>query len=198
MSSIGPVSSRDTKSSSGRMAQGKCICGSCHRFPRTICSNCTAIPTSPRLTGRRYGKRPKPPPPPSSWPQCNAVSEGLLDTNVFIHALSRDALSAECRTFLDRLKQGLERANLDPLVVHELTYALPRVHQHMSRSDVATHILGVLAWPGIVGEKQLLREAIDRWDQTPSLGFVDAYRAARASQEGVSIYTKNVRELVRQ
>jgi predicted nucleic acid-binding protein len=123
------------------------------------------------------------------------MGDGLLDTNHFVHALARDALSLECRTFLDRLKQGLTRAYLDPLVVHELPYSLPRVHQQMSRSDVATYILGVLAWPGIVGETHLLREAIDRWDQTPGLGFVDAYLAARARQESVPVYTKNVREL---
>lgn len=126
------------------------------------------------------------------------MDEGLLDTNVFVHALARDQQSAECRRFLDLLKQGLLQAYLEPLVVHELTYTLPRVHRAMSRADVVVHLRGVVAWPGGVGEKDLLREALDRWDQPPGLGFVDAYLAARATRDGVLVYTKNAREFVGQ
>lgn len=46
---------------------------------------------------------------------------GLIDTNIFLHAQTTDVSSDECRRFLARLARGEERAELDLLVVHELT-----------------------------------------------------------------------------
>lgn len=38
------------------------------------------------------------------------VDDGLLDTNVFIHAHANDSSSEECRQFLYALEQGRVRA----------------------------------------------------------------------------------------
>ena len=65
------------------------------------------------------------------------MSEGLVDTNVFIHAHASDRFSAECRAFLRALEQGQVRARLEPIILHELSYALPRYVKQMTRQEVA-------------------------------------------------------------
>jgi predicted nucleic acid-binding protein len=125
------------------------------------------------------------------------MAEGILDTNILVHALMRDSVSEECRDLLRAIGIGQERAILDPLVVHEATYALQRVVR-LSRSAAADYLLDVLAWPGIIADRPVLVDALGRWKATQGLGFVDAYLVARASIEGVPIYSKNIRELVAQ
>lgn len=124
------------------------------------------------------------------------MPSGLIDTNIFLHAQTTDVANKECRGFLAQLARGDEQAELDALVVHELTYALPRVVKQMSRRHVAAYVSMVLGWPGIHGDKAVLHTAVDRWGQTPGLAFVDAYLAVRAKREDREIYSKNVRELV--
>ena len=123
---------------------------------------------------------------------------GLIDTNVFLHAQTHDSLSAECLAFLDELEQGRIEAYLDVLVVHELTYALPRYRKQMTRADVAAYVLAVLQWPGIVGETTLLADTVELWADTPGLGFVDAYLIERATRDGAPVFTKNVAEFAAQ
>jgi predicted nucleic acid-binding protein len=120
---------------------------------------------------------------------------GLLDTNVFIHAYARDSLTEECRGFLIALERGLAEAHLDPLVLHELSYALPHYIKQMARDDVAEFLLMVLSWDGIHGDKDRMVDAVERWRTTPGLAFVDAYLAALAHEWRAPIYTKNIREL---
>ncbi len=126
------------------------------------------------------------------------ANEGVVDTNIFIHAHVNDALTQECRDFLSALARGSLQARLEPLVVHELTYALPRVAKQLSRADVAAYLLLVLDWRGIRGERPVMRGTLRRWGQTPGLGFVDAYLAVIASQRFCPVYTKNVRDFAGQ
>lgn len=65
----------------------------------------------------------------------------------------------------------------------------------MARSDVAEYLLMVLSWDGVVGEKAVMAEAVQRWAVTPGLSFADAYLAALATQRGCAVFTKNLREL---
>ncbi len=123
---------------------------------------------------------------------------GLVDTNVFIHALTRDSHSEECLRFLEAVQRGEVSARLEPLVLHELSYALPHYRKEMSRLEVAEYLLAVLAWDGIVGEKGVLVDAVQRWRDAPRLAFVDAYLAALANRGSCPVYTKNVDELTRQ
>lgn len=123
---------------------------------------------------------------------------GLLDTNVFIHAHTSDHFSAECRAFLGALEAGTVRAVMEPVVLHELSYALRHYLRQMTRQDIASYLLSVLAWEGVSGEKDILSETVRRWAVTPGLAFVDAYLAALASQRGLDVYTKNVREFAGQ
>ncbi len=48
-------------------------------------------------------------------------AEGLIDTNLFIHAHTTDSASDECREFLRALEAGTVRARLEPLILHELS-----------------------------------------------------------------------------
>jgi len=121
--------------------------------------------------------------------------DGLLDTNIFVHAQSTDTHAEECRRFLAALESGRVSARLEPLILHELSYALPRYAKQMTRSDVADYMLMVLSWDGIVGEKGEMAEAVQRWAATPGLSFADAYLAALATRRRCPVFTKNVREL---
>ena len=126
------------------------------------------------------------------------MPDGLLDTNPFLHAQTQDKQTDECRSFLTALERDQIRARLEPLVLHELSYALRHYVKQMTRADVADYLLSVLGWPGVEGEKEVMVEAVERWGQTPGLGFVDAYLATLAVQQGRPVYSKNVGELVAQ
>jgi predicted nucleic acid-binding protein len=92
------------------------------------------------------------------------MPEGLLDTNVFIHAQTSDALAEECRRFLLTLMEGTQSARLEPVVVHELSYTWLRVFRQATRQQVADYILTVLGWPGVTAsEENLLASAVRRW-----------------------------------
>jgi predicted nucleic acid-binding protein len=123
------------------------------------------------------------------------ASEGLIDTSVFIHAQTRDQHSQECRRFLEAVERGDVQARLEPIVLHELSYALPHYRKQMTRDDVASYLLAVLGFVGIVGEKDVLVDATERWRDTPGLAFVDSYLAALGAVRGCLVYTKNVEEL---
>jgi predicted nucleic acid-binding protein len=120
---------------------------------------------------------------------------GVLDTNVFIHAHSNDTSSEECRRFILALETGAVQAVLEPIILHELSYALPRYVQQMTRDDVAAYMLALVGLDGVMGEKGILVDTIERWRDTPGLAFADAYLAAVATDRGCPMYSKNVREL---
>ena len=133
----------------------------------------------------------------TSLPGTSSVNEpvGLLDTNVFIHAQTNDSLSDECRRFMLALESGVVQAVLDPIVLHEVSYALPRYVKQMTRDDVAAYMIVIVGLDGVISNKGVLVDAIERWRDTPGLAFVDAYLAAMASDRGCAVYSKNVREL---
>ena len=124
-----------------------------------------------------------------------AEPAGLLDTNVFIHAHTRDSASDECRRFLTSLEAGRVKARLDPIVLHGLSYALPHYMKQMTKRDVASYLLMVLGWGAVEGEKAIMVDAVERWRDTPRLSFADAFLAALAADQGRVVYSKNVREL---
>lgn len=126
------------------------------------------------------------------------MRDGLLDTNLFIHAQTTDDLSEECRRFLSAVERGEIRATLEPVILHELSYALKRYRQQMTRGQIAEYLRTILLWPGVLGEKDLMLDAVERWEQQPSMGFADAYLAAIAGVRQCKVYTKNVRHFASQ
>jgi predicted nucleic acid-binding protein len=122
-------------------------------------------------------------------------ADGLLDTNVFLHAQTADSHSEECRRFLAALEAGRVRAHIEPLVLHELSYALKHYLKQLTREQIALYLLTVLSWDGVTGDKQTMVDAVERWRVTPGLAFVDAYLAATAARHRCAVYTKIVAEL---
>ena len=45
-------------------------------------------------------------------------ADGVVDTNVFIHARSTDRFAEECRGFLAAVERGDVRAHLDPIILY--------------------------------------------------------------------------------
>jgi len=123
------------------------------------------------------------------------VADGLVDTNIFIHAQTHDAHAEDCLLFLDAVRAGRVRAHLDPMILHELSYALPHYRKGMTRAEIAEYLLAILAWDGFTGDKGLLVNAVERWRTTPRLAFVDAFLATLAVREQCAVYSKNVAEL---
>lgn len=126
------------------------------------------------------------------------MTPGLLDTNVFIHAHASDRWTAECREFLNAVERGSVSVTIEPLVLHELSYALPHYVKQMTRDQVGEYLLMVLNWDGVQADKDLLVETVMRWRATPGLAFVDAYLASLAHQRNCPVYSKNVKELTAQ
>jgi len=120
-------------------------------------------------------------------------SEGLIDTNVLIHALTSDRHSLDCRRFLLSVREGERSFTLTAVVVFELTYALSRYKKEMSRLEVADYLISVMALPNVRVDDESLLGAVRVWSQQPELGFADAYLGVRAERERVPVFTKNVR-----
>ena len=81
------------------------------------------------------------------------------------------------------------------MTLHELSYALPHYLKQMTRQQVAEYLLMVLSWGGVHGDKDVMVDAVQRWQDTPGLSFADAYLAALAAERSCPVYSKNVREL---
>jgi len=121
-------------------------------------------------------------------------ADGLLDTNVFVHALKNDNRTDECVRFLEQVQTGTTTGARHPLIVHELTYVLSRFGPPWDRGRIVRHIVGILGWPGVVGDTSLLRDAVLRWGSAPRVSFVDAYLIEVALAEDRPVYTINVRD----
>ncbi len=126
------------------------------------------------------------------------MDSGFIDTNVFIHAQTTDDLSEECRRFLFAVERGDILTRLEPVILHELSYALKRYRQQMTRGQIAEFLRTILLWPGILGDKEIMLDAVDRWEQHASIGFADAHLAALAATYRSPVYTKNVRHFASQ
>ncbi len=124
--------------------------------------------------------------------------EGILDTSVVIHALGNDANSPSAQAFIARIESGETRVVVDPLVIHELTYAFSRFPREFTRERVAEIVLSLLDVSGSSTMDETLRRGIEVWRESPGLSFVDAYLGARALAEGLPVYTVNRKDFLRQ
>ena len=122
------------------------------------------------------------------------MSSGRVDTNVFVHALKDDPQSEECRAFVLLLKEGMVRARLEPYVLHELSYILPRRLPEWNREQLGAFLLNLLDWPGIESDRSLLESAIVRWTSASKFSFVDAMLWAESMRDGSAVFTKNVKD----
>jgi predicted nucleic acid-binding protein len=122
------------------------------------------------------------------------TERGLLDSNLFIHALyRRDPLYRQAREIVERLETGADQGWIDPLVVHELLYTLEHLHLMATRQERHTFARALVTMPGAACEhRDWLLEALDRWS-TADVSFVDAWLWAQARQRRLPICTSNAR-----
>ena len=128
-----------------------------------------------------------------NWP-VSMQTEGLIDTNVFIHALKRDQNSQECLEFLSLVRSGERRVRLELYVVHELTFVISRVLKQMTIPETADYIREVIEWPGIDCDRELLLGALARWQQRPGIAFVDAALATQAQLNDTIVFSINSKD----
>lgn len=115
-----------------------------------------------------------------------------------IHSLSNDANTPSAQAFLSLIESGEVHVVVDPLVIHELTYAFSRFPREFPKDRVAGITLSLLDVSGGSTMDSTLRGAIEVWRDTPGLSFVDAYLGTRAASENLPVYTVNRKDFLRQ
>jgi predicted nucleic acid-binding protein len=130
---------------------------------------------------------------PRATSSVSDMGHGYLGTNLFVHIVSRDGHAEERRQFLEAVESGTIQAQLEPLILHELSYALPRFAKQLNRDDVASYLISIVEWPGVLADKPVLIDTVHRWRQTPGLGFADAYLASLAARDDSPIFVLRAR-----
>ena len=123
---------------------------------------------------------------------------GLFDTSAFLHSLYDNPWRASAEALLRDIAAGGTHVEIDPLVVHELTYAYVRHRPGATRSEVVVVIDELLSWRGVMEPKDVIRMALARWESDLALSFVDAYLGVRSELENLPVYTVNRKDFLRQ
>ena len=101
---------------------------------------------------------------------------GWLDANLFIHPFFRDPHADPCRAIIKALREGRAEGHLDPVTIHELTYALNRYVFRQDRQAVANYLSTIVALETVhVTDKEVTLKALEYWAQ----GRCDKYGDAR-------------------
>ncbi len=126
------------------------------------------------------------------------MTEGYVDTKVFLHAQANDAHTSTCRALLRAAAAGRIILRLDPLVLHELTYVLPRYVKTMTRADVALYCRSVLQWPGMhLEEMSFWLAVLETWETDDRLSWTDAVLIRRAQDAALALWSRNHRDFAR-
>ena len=126
------------------------------------------------------------------------MSDGYVDTNVFLHAQAHDPHTTACQALLRSAAVGTVTMWLDPLVLHELTYVLPRYVKQMTRTDVALYVRTVLNWPGIqMDDKSLWLGVLETWEVDARLSWTNAVLIQRALETERGVWSRNYRDFAR-
>lgn len=122
---------------------------------------------------------------------------GWLDATIFIHALfERDPHMPRCRRILRRLEEADAEGWVDPVTIHELTYALPRAlpRQFGAKDDVVRYLLRFLGLDTVkVDDKEGLVRALRLWGDR-RIRFGDARLIAQAERTGTPVCSVNERD----
>ncbi len=122
----------------------------------------------------------------------------MFDTSVYLGYLSNNPANVSTTALLDEIRTGRTLVEIDPLVVHELTYGYSRHRPGSTRVQIYEALEELLAWPGVIGPKGLIRLALERWQSDLGFSFVDSFLVIRAEQERLPVYTLNRRDFLRQ
>src|SRR5262245_17134560 len=97
---------------SKRLDRGRCVSEFFQSWGRgTFASASRSRYQSRRQRTARLGRKRR---PARRW--VAVMSEGLIDTNVFLHAQTFDAHAEECLRLLEALRDDRVRARLEPIV----------------------------------------------------------------------------------
>jgi predicted nucleic acid-binding protein len=119
----------------------------------------------------------------------------VVDANYFLRAMVRpvttqDQTMAEtAKTLFRRVLEGDDVFTTTDAVIAEVVFALQR-HYGLSRPDVATRLKPVLHMRGCkLPTKRLCVRALDLWEVSPQISFVDALSAVQARDANRSLAT---------
>lgn len=122
---------------------------------------------------------------------------GWLDANVFIHPLfENDPHRDRCERILRILKAGEGEGWIDPVTVHELTYALQRARPETfgGPQDVFSYLSPLLALGTVyMDDKEAALTALRRWSRHGGR-FGDARILALARTRGMPVCSVNARD----
>jgi predicted nucleic acid-binding protein len=119
----------------------------------------------------------------------------VVDANYFLRAMVRpvtthDQTMAEtAKTLFQIILEGKDVFTTTDAVIAEVIFALQR-HYGLSRTDVATRLKPVLQMRGCkLPTKRLCVRALDLWEVSPKISFVDALGAVQARDADRSLAT---------
>lgn len=125
---------------------------------------------------------------------------GWLDTTIFIHVLFKnDIHQSRCDEILESLESGKGEAWIDPIVIHELTYVLPRALPAVfnDRKKIADYLLSFLTLDTLhAHRKEILITSIQYWS-TSNVAFADARLTTLAESDNLPVCTVNQRDFPR-
>ena len=119
----------------------------------------------------------------------------VVDANYFVRAMVRpvtplDTIMAQtAETLFRRVKRGEDVMTTTDAVIAEVVFALQR-HYGLTRADIAARLRPMLQLRGFkLPTKRLCLTALDLWETSPKISFVDALAAAQARNGGRALAT---------
>ncbi|HEX6989598.1 MAG TPA: hypothetical protein VF282_09020 [Bacillota bacterium] len=112
---------------------------------------------------------------------------GWLDAALFVHVFYRDRETTRCEAILDALLNGRAAGRIDPITLHELTYAL--IHRFSgNRRHVAEFVTGLLSLDNVfVPDREIYLKALRLWGNGEVGRFGDAIIMVRSLTDHVPV-----------
>lgn len=116
-------------------------------------------------------------------------STSVVDANVIVSLLlgNERAHFERARAFFEPVREGRASAYVPAAVLAECVYVLTRAYG-IAREDVATKLLGLLDYRGLLTESAAVRQALTLY-RDRKVDFVDALVAATARERGWRVFS---------
>jgi predicted nucleic acid-binding protein len=121
----------------------------------------------------------------------------FLDANILLRALTRSTepaiqrMNEQAGNLLRQAERGEAEVTTSDAVIAEVAFILTsKAHYQLDVGDAAGRLATLLAVRGFkLRDKRIVVRALELWESTPKLGFVDALTASYAQQPGVKLAT---------